>query len=94
MTLIGYVPDGVPLTVGCVLLLLQAGSRRVKAKNAVNVKRPSSQFRRRFLPDAKPRKAIPGTVNQIANSGPRHRVDAVLTGWAVVVKFKIVEPLP
>jgi len=45
--------------------------------------------RRSWLPTPIPKKAIPGSPSQIAYIGPRKGAAAVVTGRAVVVRFRV-----
>ena len=64
VTVIVYVPAGVPLTGVCVVLWLHAGNSKSKAKIVQSMVTPTILRRRRSLPI--PRIAIPGIANQNA----------------------------
>ena len=64
VTVMVYVPAGVPLTGVCVVLWLHAGTSRSKAKIMQSMEIPTILRRRRSLPI--PRKASPGIANQSA----------------------------
>lgn len=93
VTVIEYVPVGVPLTCAGVLVpLLQAGCSNTSAKNRDRVNNPSQRLRRCFLPKPTPSRLIPGTINHSAYSGLCQGAEAtVVTGCGVVVKFNLLD---
>jgi len=92
VTVIVYVPAGVPLTGVCVVLWLQAGKSRSNAKIVQSMDIPTTLRRRRSPPI--PKNAIPGITSQNASKCRLKRLAAGVMGRAVVGIVKVtVEPL-
>jgi len=91
VTVMGYVPAGVPAGGGCKLLPpLHAGCNRISAETRQSRNRPNMRRRRRSRPMPMPIRANPGTGNQRPRKRRLNRLTAGrVTGRAVVVMFRL-----